>query len=31
MRLTGTRLVPWEIRLIEDLDDLFRLAQQKKT
>jgi len=30
MRLTGTRLAPWEIRLIEDLDDLFRLAQQKK-
>jgi hypothetical protein len=31
MSLTGTRLAPWEIRLIEDLDDQFRLSQQKKT
>lgn len=22
-RLTGTRLVPWEVEVIEDLDDLF--------
>jgi hypothetical protein len=31
MRLTGTRLAPFEIRLIEDLDDLFRLSHQKKS
>jgi hypothetical protein len=30
IRLSGTRLAPWEIAAIEDLDDLF-LAEQNKT
>lgn len=30
MRCTGTALAPWEIRLIEDLDDLYRAEQNRK-
>ena len=29
VRQSRTVLAPWEIRLIEDLDDLFRVAQAK--
>lgn len=28
-RLTGARLSPWEVRLIEQLDDLFRAEHGK--
>lgn len=30
LRLSGVRLLPFEIRLIEELDDLFRLETSKK-
>lgn len=26
-RYTGTRLTPWEVKILEDLDDLYRAAQ----
>lgn len=29
VRLSGTTLMPWEIRVIEQLDDLFRIEQVK--
>lgn len=30
LRTSGVRLVPWEIRLIEELDDLFRASLSDK-
>lgn len=30
VRLSGVRLAPWEIRLIEELDDLYRAEHSKK-
>lgn len=30
MRLTGARLAPWEIRILEDLDNLFRNVNSPK-
>lgn len=30
IRLTGVRLSPWEIRIIEELDDLFRRENLSK-
>jgi len=29
-RLSGTRLAPWEVRMIEELDDLFRASLNTK-
>jgi len=30
VRHSGVRLAPWEVRLIEELDDLFRIEQARK-